>query len=270
MTSGRTAPDLVCFSHLRWTVVYQRPHHLMSRFARRRRVFFVEPPFFDVIAPTLDVRVADGVHVVTPHLIPKRTASENAASQRRLLTGLLVERGVQRPLAWFYDPMALPLIEGMDRGAVVYDCMSEPPGSASAAASILQHDDALLVQSDVVFTAGYSLYEARRPRHPRVFPFPSSVDVPHFQRAGAVRVAPPDQRRIAAPRIGFCGAIDERMDLALVAGIAARRPEWQLILIGPVMKIDLANLPRRPNIHYLGIKPYQVLPDYMAGWEVAI
>ena len=61
--------DLVCLSHLRWDFVYQRPQHLLSRFAKERRVFFVEEPIFDDERMRLDVSTRDcGVSVVVPHL----------------------------------------------------------------------------------------------------------------------------------------------------------------------------------------------------------
>jgi glycosyltransferase involved in cell wall biosynthesis len=75
---------------------------------------------------------------------------------------------------------------------------------------------------------------------------------------------------IPNPRIGFFGVIDERMDLDLLQTISAEKPDWQFILIGPVVKIDPSTLPMAPNIHYLGGKSYEELPTYLAGWDVAM
>jgi UDP-galactopyranose mutase len=122
----------------------------------------------------------------------------------------------------------------------------------------------------VVLTGGYSIYEAKRDRHHNIHPLPSSVDVDHFSRARALDAEPADQASIPRPRLGFFGVIDERMDIDLVAAVAAARPSFQLVLIGPVVKIDPATLPRLPNIHYLGQKTYDELPAYLAGWDVAL
>jgi len=92
----------------------------------------------------------------------------------------------------------------------------------------------------------------------------------HFAQARRLRNDPPDQIGIPRPRLGFFGVIDERMDLDLIDGIAATRPDWHLVLLGPVVKIDPESLPRRPNLHYLGARHYQQLPDYLAGWDVAL
>jgi glycosyltransferase involved in cell wall biosynthesis len=96
------------------------------------------------------------------------------------------------------------------------------------------------------------------------------VDISHFARARAVRHEPTDQRDIPHPRVGFCGVIDERMDRELLGAVAAARPAYQFLLIGPVAKIDESSLPRAANIHYLGMKPYTDLPTYFAGWDVAV
>jgi glycosyltransferase involved in cell wall biosynthesis len=79
---------------------------------------------------------------------------------------------------------------------------------------------------------------------------------------------PKDQARIPHPRLGFFGVIDERMDIDLVGAAADLRPDWQFVMIGPVVKIDPATLPKRPNIHWLGGKSYADLPRYLAGWDV--
>ena len=81
---------------------------------------------------------------------------------------------------------------------------------------------------------------------------------------------PPDQAGIPHPRLGFFGVIDERMDLDLVAGVAAARPDWHIVMVGPVVKIDTATLPCAANIHYLGPKSYEDLPQYVGGWDVAL
>jgi UDP-galactopyranose mutase len=121
-----------------------------------------------------------------------------------------------------------------------------------------------------VFTGGASLHERKRHRHANVHLFPSSVDVAHFARARAAQPDPTDQAGLSHPRLGYVGVIDERMDLELLAAVADARPDWSLVMLGPVVKIDPGTLPQRPNIHYLGARPYDSLPSYLAGWDVAL
>jgi UDP-galactopyranose mutase len=260
----------LCFSHLRWNFVFQRPQHLMVRCARRRRVFFIEEPIHDAAEPRLDLTISHGVHVVVPHLPRGQDGAAALDAERALLARLTADHGIDAPVLWLYTPLALPLVEDLTGEAVVYDCMDELSSFAGAPADLPRRERDLLARADLVFTGGMSLYEVKRTMHPRVHAFPSSVDVEHFARARRAGEQPPDQQPIPRPRLGYCGVIDERMDLRLIGDLAARRPDWQLVLVGPIVKIDPATLPRAANIHYLGMKKYEQLPAYLAGWDVAL
>jgi UDP-galactopyranose mutase len=273
--------DLICLSHLRWDFVFQRPQHLMIRWARERRVFFFEEPVWHDGPAQLQVARRRGqgerggeveVIVAAPHLPRSAQGQEELVvrQQRALLDQLLRSHGVAEYLLWYYTPMALAFSGHLRPRAVVYDCMDELSAFAGAPPALRERETALLARADVVLTGGQSLYEAKRQQHRNIHPFPSSVDVSHFARARAAQPDPPDQGRIGGPRLGFFGVIDERMDLGLLSRVAAARPDWQLVMIGPVVKIDEASLPRGANIHYLGQRPYADLPAYLAGWDVAL
>jgi len=171
---------------------------------------------------------------------------------------------------WYYTPMALPFTRHLKPLAVVYDCMDELSAFAGAPPALRQREAELMKRADIVLTGGQSLYEAKRHLHPQVYPFPSSVDVPHFARARQPQRDPVDQAGIPHPRIGFFGVIDERFDVDLMRDVAALRPDWHFVLLGPVVKINPHTLPQGPNLHYLGSKSYQELPSYMSGWDVAM
>lgn len=265
-------PDLVCLSHVRWAFVFQRPQHLMTRQARTRRVFFVEEPVRQPAgAPRLELRTVDsGVVVAVPRLPEGLGPDEEALAQRELLDGLLRDEGIRDFVLWYYTPMALAFTHHLHPRLVVYDCMDELSLFKGAPRELLEHEERLLARADVVFTGGWSLYEAKRGRHPNVHGVPSSVDVAHFAAARNGLREPPDQSSLGRPRLGFFGVIDERLDVALVAGAARARPDWQFVMLGPVAKIDPADLPRGANIHYLGGKSYAELPAYLSGWDVAL
>ena len=262
--------DVLCFSHLRWNFVFQRPQHLLSRMAREARVFYFEEPVWSVDGPRVALRLENGVRVVVPHIPPGLSSEEVAAAQKALVDDVLRAYHVQRYISWYYTPMALPFTRHLLPEVTVFDCMDELSAFAGAPAALKDLETELLVRADLVFTGGQSLYEAKRGRHPNVHAFPSSVDVLHFRRARAVERDPADQAPIPAPRLGYFGVIDERMDLDLLRRVAQTRPDWHLVLLGPTAKVDPADLPRRPNIHYLGMKPYQELPAYVGGWDVAL
>jgi UDP-galactopyranose mutase len=265
-------PALLCFSHLRWNFVYQRPQHLLSRFARTHRVYYMEEPVatLDVQAWLERVETPEGVTVLVPHLPSDCGADQARAHQRALLDAMLREDAVRPAVLWYYTPMSLAFSDHLAADIVVYDCMDELSAFRGAPPQLTAREAQLLGRADVVFTGGHSLYEAKRDRHRNVHAFPSSVDVAHFRKARQALDCPADQRDIPAPRMGFYGVLDERFDIDLVARVASLRPSWQLVFVGPVVKIDPATLPRAANIHYLGPKRYEELPAYLAGWDVAL
>jgi UDP-galactopyranose mutase len=197
-------------------------------------------------------------------------AEEVDRAMRALVDDLLAEQEIGEYIVWYYTPMALPFSEHLQPRAVVYDCMDELSAFKNAPPALCEREARLFELADVVFTGGFSLFEAKRDRNPNVHPFPSSIDAGHFGRAKERLEEPADQVGIARPRLGFFGVVDERMDLALLEGVANLRPEWQIVVVGPVVKIDPESLPKRENIHFLGGKQYSELPDYIAGWDVAI
>jgi len=268
---GEERSTLVCFSHLRWNFVYQRPQHLLSRFAKEMRVLYVEEPVFgDEAAPRLETYPVDGGGtVLVPRLPHGLDEGAQLEAQRRLVDEHLRELRVAQPLLWYYNPLALGFTDHLSAARVVYDCMDELSAFRGAPPALVERERRLFGRADVVFTGGQSLYEAKRDHHRNVHAFPSSVDVAHFGKARGALADPPEQAAIPRPRIGHYAVIDERFDADLVAAIADRRPDWQLILVGPVVKIDPATLPRRPNVHYLGGKRYEELPAYLAGWDMA-
>jgi len=274
----RGGDTLICFSHLRWNFVFQRPQHLMSRFAKDRRVFVFEEPIYlaDLTTPFLDLVMDEstGVSIATPKL-PQGLHDDQS---REILTGLLddliSEQKIERPVAWYYTPMMLAFSRHVaeSAAAVVYDCMDELSNFKFAPPSLRDLERELMGLADVVFTGGYSLYEAKRGWHANIHPFPSSVDRAHFAKAQGLtpKDDPADQAALPHPRLGFYGVIDERMDLELLAAVADAHPEWSLIMVGPVVKVDPKDLPQRANIQYLGPKTYDQLPTYLAGWDVAL
>jgi UDP-galactopyranose mutase len=255
---------------LRWIFVFQRPQHLMTRFAARHRVYFLEEPVVGTGFPFLSVTLADGVTVLTPQLPRGIEGADAEMLVHQLLRETLRERGVVRPIHWFYTPMMLPLVADMPAAAIVYDCMDELSAFAGAPPELMARERELLKRADVVFTGGHSLFAHKREHHPNVHPFPSSVDAAHFAAARQPQNDPPDQAAIPFPRIGYCGVIDERMDLALLERVARLRRDWHFVMVGPVAKLDPDALPRLDNIHYLGLKSYAELPRYLSGWNVAM
>jgi Glycosyl transferases group 1 len=264
-------PDLVCLGRTRWLSVFQRPQQLMTRYARNRRVFFVEEPIFDDTPATrITIDVHDGVHVVVPHVPRAFGETESIPARRAALDQLLARERITRYVLWYCTPLALRFSSHLAPAGVAYDCIEELSTSSGAATELPALERELLRRADVVFAGGLALYEARKAQHPNIHAVPSAVDVVHFAAARQHGPDPPDQKPIPHPRLGFFGALDERLDIPLLQGLADARPDWQLVMIGPVVTIEGRHLPRRPNIHYLGPRAYADLPRYIGGWDVAL
>jgi glycosyltransferase involved in cell wall biosynthesis len=262
--------DLVCFSHLRWGFVFQRPNHLLTRFSKHQRVFFIEEPIFHDNDDKLHIEnFNENLYVVTPYIKHGLKEKEVQNRQRKFLNSLLGNMQINRYFSWYYTPMALPFTEHLTPELVIYDCMDELSAFKFAPAELTIREKELFKKADIVFTGGHSIYESKKNHHHNIFPFPSSIDKHHFAIARTTKKDPEDQATIPHPRFGFFGVVDERFDIELLDNVAKAKPNWHFVILGPVVKIDPASLPRYSNIHYLGGKRYEELPTYISGWDIA-
>ena len=273
-------PTLLVFSHLRWSFVYQRPQHLLSRLAGRWRVIFIEEPL-STAGPVRMVRHRHGpqLEVWVPHTpshAPGFHDDQLAILEPLIADELATERGGVDAVL-LYTPMALPLLKAVSHSApVFYDCMDDLSAFKDAPRQLRQRETALLKRATAVLTGGPSLYEAKRGLHEQVHCLPSAVDAAHFDPrrlqcdSAPALAASALQAHLPGPLLGYFGVIDERLDVGLVDAIAQRHPDWQIMMAGPVVKIDAATLPQRANLHWLGMQPYGRLPYLMAGWDVAL
>lgn len=261
--------DLLCFSHLRWSWVYQRPQHLLTRAARTRRVHYFEEPVFDGGEPRVHVEhPAANVRVVQPIMSATLDSAERISMQRMLLDQYLQTENVRADTLWYYTPMALPFTRHLPASLRVFDCMDELSSFAAAPAELRLLEKQLLGNVQVVFTGGWSLFETKSTQHANCHAMPSSVDVSHFSQARQLRATTP-KNATTRPRVGYCGVIDERLDLELIGRVAALCEDMDFVFVGPVTKIDPHSLPQGPNIQYLGAREYSQLPTVMADWDAA-
>jgi len=262
---------VIVFSNMRWNSLLQRPHHIMSRLAARRDVLFIEEPLRHHGTTQLEVLpVSPRLSVVRPRLpLDGGIGSWPLGELEPALVRLLEARGWSTFTAWLDTPMAVRLARALGARTIVYDCVSELSALRFAPAELRERERELFQCADVVFTAGPSLHRVKRDAHQAVHCFPSSVDMSHF--AGAIGLPEArEQEEIPRPRLGYFGAIDGRLDFEILRRLAEARPEWQIILVGPVMRIDEALLPRAANLHFMGPRSYEDLPAFLAGWDVCL
>lgn len=275
--------DLVCISHLRWDFVWQRPQHLLSRLAGHYNVYFVEEPVTDtgITEPRLETFTGRGDHPVTvvrlhypatEHFWIGHNDPRTQADYERLLAEFLdAAGGKEERLVWLYTPMAAPFVDALQPDLLIYDVMDELSAFKGAPAALREQDRSMLQRADIIFTGGVSLYRARLPYAENIHLFPSGVEIAHFaQAATGALPRPQDIANLPAPILGYFGVIDERMDLDVLRALAQSHPDWQIVMLGPVVKIDPAELPQAPNLHFLGMKDYKDLPAYLTYFDVAL
>src|SRR5579859_870949 len=276
--------DLICFSHLRWDFVWQRPQHLLSRLATDYRVLFVEEPIASAVIsePRLEVKqyqyaaaevtVARLLYPLSPERWIGHGDPLTQETYNRLLREYLHAEHYRDPILWLYTPMALDFAKTIPHSLLVVDVMDQLAAFKGAPVELINRERSALKRADVVFTGGVSLYRDKLPFNVNTHLFPSGVDVEHFGQAQAPNglPVPQDVAHLQGPTLGYYGVIDERMDLELIAHLANTHPEWNVVLIGPVVKIDHHDLPHAPNIHYPGMKGYAELPSYLARFDVAL
>ena len=262
--------EIVCFSHLRWDFVFQRPQHLLTRLADHFKIYYVEEPLFDADHDHYSEVAHSNIHIIKLHLKGGPDEAGVEVRQKLLIRNLFFRHKINDYILWYYTPMALGITDALHPVITVYDCMDELSAFKFAPPVLKIMEKELLNKADIVFCGGNQLYNAKKHQHSNIYPFPSSIDKKHFGAARHIKQDPSDQTNIPSPRFGFYGVIDERFDIELIREVAEQRPEWNFVLIGPVVKIDPETLPRHENIYYLGSKKYNELPAYLSGWDISM
>lgn len=268
--------DMSIFSQLRWNFVYQRPQHLIGRMAKEYRTFYFEEPEDIEKYPSNESKQTnyhhyiseEGVNVIVPLL--KAGDMDNAPLLEKIVKQVYQDFNIEQDIFWYYTPMAMEYTSFFNPKITIYDCMDQLAAFKNAPQNLISLEKELFKKADLIFTGGKSLYKAKKEHHDFVYCFPSSIDQNHFKRAAADLPDPEDQKVIPHPRAGFYGVVDERFDTGLLKEVASHLPDWNFVIVGPVLKIDPTTLPQAENIHYLGIKKYAELPRYLANWDAAI
>ncbi len=256
--------------------MWQRPQQFLSRFAERHPVLFVEIAEFDGKAgdpPRLELTSPmAGVTVLNLHLDPAIEGTGTVTEMiRKAVRDGMQEVGIENPLLWFYNPMDAGWVLGwLENRGVVYDCMDELAQFRGAPPELIEREADLMRAADVVFTGGIELYEKKSKAHPNVHFFGCAVEYDHFAQAQATGPLPEDLAAIDGPRVGWFGVVDERVDYDLLREAAAQRPDIHFVLVGPPVKVDPADFPQAPNLHWLGGRDYKDLPLYCRGYDVCM
>lgn len=273
---------IIVHCHLCWDWVWQRPQQFVSRLSQRHKILFVETvaPSPELATPVARFRTVDNFPNVTMLQLqfPSWRWNEGKyvdAERRRIVREFLSGPGMgqfDQPVQWFYDPMAVPAFAGkLGEILTVYDCMDELSKFRCAPPEIVERESELLKRADVVFTGGRRLFDAKSQFNDNCHFYGCGVDCEHFGQARAAGTqVPKDLAAIPKPVLGYFGVVDERMDYELIARLADANPNWSVAMIGPVLKVDAAALPQRPNLHWLGQRSYAELPAFCKGFDICL
>lgn len=273
---------IIVHCHLRWEGVWQRPQQFLSRIAQRHKILFVEGPLLrpsndDPTFELIPVPDHPNVTVMRTHFPESRFQDGDWVDSQRLwllkeaLAGPL--RGqFEEPVQWFYDPMAAPCFIGkVNERANVYDCMDELSQFKFAPPEIKAREQRLLAAADVVFAGGRKMWLSKSRYNDNAHFYGCGVDVKHFAKARAAETeVPADVAGVKKPILGYFGVVDERLDYELIAKLADADRDWSVVMVGPVVKVDPASLPKRPNLHWLGRREYAQLPNYTKAFDICL
>jgi glycosyltransferase involved in cell wall biosynthesis len=272
---------IIVHSHLRWDWVWQRPQQFLSRLAARHRILFVEGPQVveGDIKPCFKFREElEGRLIVMHTVFPAARFNDGAwvdSERRRLLKEALsgpLRGKFDQPVQWFYDPMAVAAHVGyFNEIATVYDCMDELSQFKFAPPELIKRERELLDKADVVFAGGRKMWESKSRFNSNCHFYGCGVDIEHFGTARDPKTRwPADVADIEGPVLGYFGVVDERLDYDLIGRLAKANPNWTVVIVGPVCKVDAAQFPQEPNLRWMGGRDYSELPAYTKRFDVCL
>jgi polysaccharide pyruvyl transferase CsaB len=270
--------DIICFPVIDWDFRFQRPQQLLSQFARNgHRVFYIRTQFKGTTEATVDVRqITEGVYEIT---LPGDASTviyrddltrETLKKSFDALASLIKNEHLINPLCLLDHPFWTPLAEQLNKqfnSKIVYDCMDDHSGFEVTHPQFQARESSLIATSDMVVTTSQILFDRLSKIHKNCILVPNAGDFDHFNRIPVREISPIAE--LPRPVIGYYGAIAEWFDTASIHAAATRHPDWSFAMIGNTTGVDLRELKKLPNVHFLGEKPYKSLPAYLAGFDVA-
>jgi len=284
--------DIICISSVDWEPLWTRKQQVMSRLPHSNRILYVEPPI-SFLSPYKDPGVAfkkdlarvgvrqhgDNLWLLSPPVIlpfGSRYYGINSINQRIIAHSVrqaIAELGFKDPILWTYLHTSADLVGKLGEKLVVYDCVDDHGAYEGFNASLVRSmEQRLLKQCDLVFCTARGLYEDKKPYCREIYLSPNAANVEHFSQADLAETpVAADIASLPRPILGFVGAIKEWIDLDLLAAAARAYPQGSLVMVGPVgANMDMSILTSLPNVHLLGHRDREVLPQYLKGFDVCL
>ncbi|MGH7230191.1 MAG: glycosyltransferase [Nitrospiraceae bacterium] len=282
--------NIVCFAN-DWDADPTSKHQIMKILARSNRVLWINS--IGLRRPSTNVQDASRIlnkirkfwqgpvavhphlHVLTPLAIPYHdlpgVPAANAWILGRHVRAQIKRLGMEPFQMWTFMPTSAPLVRHLRPQKVIYYCVDEWSAFSFLNCDLMRRmEESLIGQSDLVITSAEKLYASKRHLHPNTHMVPHGVDAEHFARArGETTSLAQDLRGLPRPIIGFWGIIQEWIDVDLIRYVAKCHPEWSIALVGKV-DTDCSQLKGLTNVHLVGARSYESLPQFARGFTAAI
>lgn len=258
--------NIICFLEGNFSEGMQPVIECLQHLETQFNILFIEKPVRDANSKACFSYQAenDHMHILTPHLPTGISNEASSGLLKDILNGFLGAKDMSDFIFWYVDPTAATYSSHLKPAVTIYHCTDE---RLSDSADVQQLHKQLLDKADVVFTTSHTLYLHEKAEHANLHLLHTGIDTAHFTKARGNVAEAEEQAAIPYPRIGCMGPIDDRFDSGLIAAIAAHRPDWHIVIAGPVHAAD-ALLPHAANIHYLNNASYEALPSYITGWNI--
>lgn len=287
------ARAVVCLSSIDWDPIWTRKQQVMSRLPGEYRVLYVEPPI-TLLSAFKDSSLwfkwtlwwqgsrswRDNIWLYSPPpVLPFGNKYRLINKINQWWQSLFIKRqikklGLENPWLWAYLPGSVDIVDRLGHSQLIYDCVDEHSEYTGLIDKemVRTMEAELCRRCDVVFVTALGLYEDKKKWNSRTYFIPNAANLELFGQAlnPETRV-PEDLERIPSPRLGFIGVIQDWVDLELLAEVARLRPNWSIVLVGPVgAGIDVSSLKSLPNLYLLGRREQQELPAYLKGFDVCL
>ena len=289
--NNETLPPILFFGNDWFAENRTSSHQIARQLAKQFRVFYIECPgwraprgsgrdlkkvFVKLWRFLRGTRTTDeGLRLRTLFQIPFHRFAAVRWLNRRMIGATLAwmkwRHGIKDPITWFHVPHVPFLVGELGERFAVYYCIDNYaayPGVDPATVQAM--DDETSRRADVVFVASDTLLADKLELNPNTHVSPHGVEFEHFARAQDPALpVPADIAHLSGPVVGFFGLIESFVDLDLIDWLAEQRPEWQFLFIGRVA-VPAGSLPQRPNVHFIGKRPYADLPAYAKRFDACV
>lgn len=287
--SPTARPACFYFAGIDWNHTWQRPQQLAVRLAALGPLTYINPLGLRTPRlrdwrrlvkrlfgkrPVLESSVALAVTVRDPlPYLPWPHAAAAIRFNAWRLERLVRSRPSVMREAWFWvgtpSPAVLRMLDRCGYDRIVYDALDDFAAFPGLSPRLRQVETRLAKRARVVLTVSSVLQDRFSAINSSTHLIPNAAEVDRFAKGGDTQ-QPDELRSLPRPLLGYVGEIAPWLDVELLENLSARLPGASLVLVGQVHGETGRRLQGRPNVHFLGRRPYARLPGYLSAFDVCL